>query len=78
MDDGAGASGTGPAEGCFFGAAGCFFGAGGVVAVAAARGAGAGGGAKRGAPNGGSGVMMLTGGIEDEVGKSALVALPVG
>jgi hypothetical protein len=27
---------------------------------------------------GGSGVMMLTGGIEAELGKSALVGLPVG
>ena len=31
-----------------------------------------------GAPAGGSGVMMLTGGVEAEVGNSALVGLPVG
>ena len=30
------------------------------------------------APSGGSGVMMLTGGVEAEVGNSALVGLPVG
>ena len=31
-----------------------------------------------GAPSGGSGVMMLTGGVEAAVGNSALVGLPVG
>ena len=30
------------------------------------------------APSGGSGVMMLTGGVEAELGNSALVGLPVG
>ena len=30
------------------------------------------------APNGGSGVIMLTGGVDAEVGNSAVVGLPVG
>jgi hypothetical protein len=54
-----------------------------VVAAAAGRGAAdwafAADGAERGdAPGAGSGVMMLTGGIEAEDGKSAVVGLPVG
>lgn len=43
------------------------------AAVAAAAGGGFGA-----APAAGSGVMMLTGGVEAEVGNSALVGLPVG
>jgi len=79
--DGAGAAGvsrTGAAT-CAFGAAGLF--------TAAERGAGAGrgvgtawavAGGGGAAFAGGSGVMMLTGGIDAEVGNSALVGLPVG
>jgi hypothetical protein len=54
-----------------------------VVAVEAGRGDGNGAlataaGARGAVAEPGSGVMMLTGGIEAEVGKSALVGLPVG
>lgn|SRR5690349_7260324 len=80
-----GASGTGAAAGARF-AAGCFLaaaaGAAGAAAcaeaAAGARGAGAAfaaGAAWRGA---GSGVMMLTGGVDEALGNSALVGLPVG
>lgn len=56
-----------------FGAGG-FLAAGGAIAAAAVAGAG---GAERGWPGPGSGFMMLTGGVEAAVGKSALVGLPV-
>ena len=84
-----GASWTGAAEDGRFGADGGFLaaacacaGAGGVAA--AGRGAAGDAGAAAAddgfgaAPSGGSGVMMLTGGVEAEVGNSALVGLPVG
>ena len=84
-----GASWTGAAEDGRFGAGGGFLaaacacaGAGGVAA--AGRGAAGDAGAAAAddgfgaAPSGGSGVMMLTGGVEAEVGNSALVGLPVG
>ena len=58
-------------------AAGGFFAASGGGAAAGAEPAGAGGGAERGEPALGSGFMMLTGGVEAAVGKSALVGLPV-
>ena len=68
------------------------FGAGGFLAAACAGGdvaagrAGAGdagaaavdGGGFGAAPSGGSGFMMLIGGVDAEVGNSALVGLPVG
>jgi len=83
---GAGASETGAGVRAGFGA-GCFFAAASAADVAAAgRGDGddafAAGAVARGvdavvaAP--GSGVMMLTGGVEAALGKSALVGLPVG
>jgi hypothetical protein len=83
----AGASETGAGVRAGFGA-GCFFAAASDVAGGAAAGRGDGDGAfaagavARGvdavvtAP--GSGVMMLTGGVEAALGKSALVGLPVG
>ena len=82
---GAGASETGAGVRAGFGA-GCFFAAASAADVAAAgRGDGddafAAGAVARGvdavvaAP--GSGVMMLTGGVEAALGKSALVGLPV-
>ena len=84
-----GASWTGAAPDGRFGAGGGFLAAacaggdaGGVAA--AARGAAGDAGAAAAddgfgaAPSGGSGVMMLTGGVEAEVGNSALVGLPVG
>ena len=72
---GAGAGGGG------FLAAACACGDAGGVATAGRGAAGDAGAADDGfgaAPNGGSGVMMLTGGVEAEVGNSALVGLPVG
>jgi type V secretory pathway adhesin AidA len=86
VDDavGAGAIWTGAA------AAGGRFGAGGFLAAASAgeavadgvaaggRGTGAPAAAADGTARLGSGVMMLTGGIEAELGKSAVVGLPVG
>ena len=81
----AGASGTGAGVCADFGAAACFLPAAGADPVA---GRGEGNGAlagvdatERGAGAGvvpGSGVMMLTGGVEAAEGKSALVGLPVG
>ena len=84
-----GASWTGAAEDGRFGAGGGF-----LAAACACVGAGGGAAAARGAagaagtaaaddgfgaaPSGGSGDMMLTGGVEAEVGNSALVGLPVG
>ena len=83
-----GASGTGAAAGAraAFGAGGFFAaGAAGAAAcaevAAGARGAAAvpaAGAACRVADVGGSGFMMLTGGVEDALGNSALVGLPVG
>ena len=68
------------AAACFLGAAGA-----GVVAAAAGAAGGAGAGALAAAaaaglaaPGPGSGAMMLTAGVEAEVGNSALVGLPVG
>ena len=85
-----GASWTGAALDGRFGAGGGFLAAacaggdaGGVAA--AARGAAGDAGAVAAdddsfgaAPSGGSGVMMLTGGVDAELGNSALVGLPVG
>jgi hypothetical protein len=67
--------------GCFFGAAGgaaaCAVGrAAGSGAVAAGAVAWRGGAADPGAP--GSGIMMLTGGVDADEGKSAVVGLPDG
>src|SRR5437763_246735 len=65
--------------GCFLAAANA-----GDVAAAGGRGAGTGAVAADAATGGlaaagpGSGVMMLTGGVEDALGNSALVGLPVG
>ena len=83
-----GASWTGAAEDGRFGAGGGFLaaacacvGAGGAAADRGAAGAAGTAAADDGfgaAPSGGSGVMMLTGGVEAEVGNSALVGLPVG
>ena len=83
-----GASWTGAAEDGRFGAGGGFLaaacacvGAGGAAAGRGAAGAAGTAAADDGfgaAPSGGSGVMMLTGGVEAEVGNSALVGLPVG
>src|SRR4051812_3456531 len=72
---------TGAAAGARFGAAGCFLAAAKVGDVAAAGGRGAGTGAAEAATGlavagPGSGVMMLTGGVEDALGNSALVGLP--
>jgi hypothetical protein len=88
---GGGASWTGPAADGRFGAGGGGFlaavCAGGDAGGVAAAGRGAGGdagaaaaddGGFGAAPSSGSGVMMLTGGVEAEVGNSALVGLPVG
>lgn len=78
-----GASGTGAAAGARF-AAGCFFATGAVgaaacaEAAAGARGAGAAFAAGAAWRVGGSGVMMLTGGVDEALGNSALVGLPVG
>jgi hypothetical protein len=52
--------------------------AGAGVGCAAGSGAAAPGAAPRGVPVPGSGVMMLTGGVEAALGNSALVGLPVG
>ena len=78
--DAAGAIWTGAAAvaGARFGAAGCF-----LAAVAGGRGAATGAvavaaGGLAVAAVGGSGVMMLTGGVEAALGNSALVVLPVG
>jgi hypothetical protein len=86
-DPGGGASWTGAPDGRFGGggflAAVCAGGDAGGVA-AAGRGAGGDAGAAAvddgfgAAPSGGSGVMMLTGGVDAAVGNSALVGLPVG
>ena len=85
-----GVSCTGPAAAAGrFGAGGLFAGACACVGAGAAAGgggateraavAGAAAGAAFGAaPSGGSGFMMLTAGVEAEVGNSALVGLPVG
>ena len=82
-----GASWTGAVLDGRFGAGGGFLaaacacaGAGGVAAAGrgAAGDAGAADDGFGAAPSGGSGVMMLTGGVEAEVGNSALVGLPVG
>ena len=58
------------------------FGAGGRFAAATAGGwvgaRAAGGGVAPAGGRDGSGVMMLTGGVEAELGNSALVGLPVG
>ena len=66
---------------CFFAAAGAGDAAGAGRddggAVAAVCGLGAAGGFAAGAEPG-SGVMIFTGGVEAEVGNSALVGLPVG
>ena len=69
---GAGAGGGG------FLAAACACGDAGGVATAGRGDAGAADDGFGAAPNGGSGVMMLTGGVDAEVGNSALVGLPVG
>ena len=85
-----GASWTGAPEDGRFGAGGgflaaaCACGDAGGGAAAAGRGAAGNPGAAAAddgfgaAPSGGSGVMMLTGGVDAEVGNSALVGLPVG
>ena len=83
-----GASWTGAAEDGRFGAGGGFLaaacacvGAGGAAADRGAAGAAGTAAADDGfgaAPSGGSGFMMLTRGVEAEVGNSALVGLPVG
>ena len=80
----AGASWTGAAARGGFGAGGFLAdaSAGGGVGRADGSGAAAPGAAPRAAvdavPVPGSGVMMLTGGVEAAVGNSALVGLPVG
>ncbi|SPP94900.1 conserved protein of unknown function [Bradyrhizobium vignae] len=84
-DAGGGASGTGAAAGAraAFGAGG-FFAAGAAACAevaAGARGAAAAfaaGVAWRVAAGDGSGFMMLTGGVDEALGNSALVGLPVG
>src|SRR5260221_4213908 len=76
----AGAIWTGAAAGVRFAAA-CFLGALGAGAAAAGGGAGAlvaAAAAGLAAPGPGSGAMMLTAGVEAEVGNSALVGFPVG
>ena len=79
-----GVSGTGAAAGAraAFGAGGGFFAAGAAVcaeAAAGARGAGAAAAFAAGAVwRVGSGFMMLTGGVDEALGNSALVGLPVG
>lgn len=83
-----GASWTGAEDGRFgagggFLAAACACGDAGGVAAAGRGAAGDAGAAAAddgfgAAPSGGSGVMMFTGGVEAEVGNSALVGLPVG
>ena len=84
-----GASWTGTVLDGRFGAGGGFLAActGGDAGGVAAAGRGAAGDAGAAAvaddgfgaaPSGGSGVMMLTGGVEAELGNSALVGLPVG
>ena len=81
-----GAIWTGAATGGRFAAA-CFLAAAGTapgVVADSGREAGTGavaalaGGFGEAAPSGGSGPMMLTAGVEAEVGNSALVGLPVG
>lgn len=81
-----GASWTGAPLAGRFGAGGGFLAAacagGGAAAERGAAGdagaAAAGDGGFGAAPSSGSGVMMLTGGVDAEVGNSALVGLPVG
>ena len=86
-----GASWTGAVDDGRFGAGGGFLAAvcaGGDAGGVAAGRAGAGdagaaavevdGGGFGAAPSGGSGFMMLIGGVDAEVGNSALVGLPVG
>ena len=62
------------ATACFLAGAGRGFG----TACAVAEGGPGGGDGAATAPVDGSGVMMLTGGIDADDGKSALVGLPVG
>ena len=71
------------AAGLRLGAGGFFAAASAGAAVGRAAGAGAtaapaGGLAAEADPGPGSGVMILTGGVEAELGNSALVGLPVG
>ena len=70
------------AAACFLAAAGAAPGAGADSGREACAGAGAvaalAGGFAEATPGGGSGAMMLTAGVEAEVGNSALVGLPVG
>ena len=73
MGDAPGVSWTGPVAAGRFGAGGGF-----LAAACACVGAGAGGDGAATERAAGSGVMMLTGGVEAEVGNSALVGLPVG
>src|SRR5438045_2509170 len=79
-----GASGTGAAGArAAFGAGGGFFAAGAAACAEAAAGARAAGAAAAFAAGaawrvGGSGFMMLTGGVDEALGNSALVGLPVG
>ena len=89
-DEPDGASWTGAPLAGRFGAGGGFLAAacaggdagGGAAAERGAAGdagaAAAGDGGFGAAPSSGSGVMMLTGGVDAEVGNSALVGLPVG
>ena len=67
---------------CFFGAGGAAAsfagGAGAAGAAAAGRADGAAGAAARAELADGSGLMMLTAGVDDAEGNSALVGLPVG
>ena len=93
MGDAPGVSGTGPAVAGRFGAGGFLAGACAWVGAGVPEAGGDGGGAATereavagavagggfgAAPRGGSGFMMLTAGVEAEVGNSALVGLPVG
>lgn len=86
MGDALGVSWTGAVEAGRFGAGGFF-----AAACAGAAAAGGDAATEReavagaattggfgAAPSGGSGFMMLTGGVEAAVGNSALVGLPVG
>ena len=77
-------AGAGAGVWAAFGAAGCFLAAA-TVGDAGAAGFGDGAGAAAAVADwrdadavGGSAVMMLTGGVEDALGNSALVGLPVG
>ena len=80
---GGGASGTGAGARAALGA-GCFLAAGAGAAACAEAAAGARGAAGAALAAGaawravGSGFMMLTGGVEEALGNSALVGLPVG